>query len=92
MRIQMNDSRERTYSALVDATGQNAKSKALDDAARYYLRMRGDNAANPHGAISELLAAAEERGSLTGSEIADILDAPELSVNYDTQYSVGREQ
>lgn len=85
----MNDRRERIYESLVDATDENAKSKALDDAARYYLRMAGGNAANPTGALTELLTAAEERGSLTGAEIAEILDAPELPVEFETEFSVG---
>jgi len=85
----MNDRRKRIYESLVDATDENAKSKALDDAARYYLRMAGGNAANPTGALTELLAAAEEQGSLTGAEIAEILDSPELHVDYQTEFSVG---
>ena len=89
MRIEMTDERERLYSNLVEATGQRAKSKAIDDAARYYCRMRGDVAAYGMGQIEELLRAADERGSLTASEIAEIVDARELSVDYETAIQIG---
>jgi len=90
MRIRMNDSRKRMYETLQDATGESSKSGSLDVAARYYARMRGDTAANPTGTITELMNAAEERGSLTPQEIAEILDCPELPVEYETSRSIGR--
>lgn len=80
----MTDERERLYSNVVEATGQRAKSKAIDDAARYYCRMRGDVAGYGIGQIEKLLRAADERGSLTASEIAEIVDARELEVTYRT--------
>jgi len=41
MRLRMTDSRERRMDALPEATGENTKSKALDRAAEFYLRVRG---------------------------------------------------
>ena len=89
MRIESTDERERLYENLLEATGQNAKSKAIDDAARYYLRMRGDVAGYGRGTVAELLEAAEQRGSLTAPEIAAILDERELPVAYETAIDVG---
>jgi hypothetical protein len=74
MRIQMNDSRERLYRHLLEATGKGHKSKALDEAARYYLRMAGDTDAYPNGVVDELVSAAVEEGSLTAPEIVAILN------------------
>ncbi|WP_435130320.1 hypothetical protein [Halobaculum sp. D14] len=91
MRIQMNDSRERKYEALVEATGESAKSKALDRAAMFYIEMAGGTDAVPSGAFAELLRAAEERGNLTGEEIVDILDTNELPLRYRSEWSVGEE-
>lgn len=91
MRLRMPESRQRRYEHLVEATGEASKSKALDRAAGYYLRMRGNTSAYPVGAIEKLLATAEERGSLTGEEIAEILDCPEFPLQYEveTKWSVG---
>lgn len=91
MRIHMNDTRERRYEHLCEATGEATKSKALDRAANYYLHMRGNTGAHPTGALLKLLQAAEKRGSLTGEEIASILDCPELPLQYEvsTTWSVG---
>lgn len=77
----------------MEATEEASKSKALDRAAGYYLRMRGNTNAYPIGAIEKLLAAAEERGSLTGPEIVEILDCQELPLQYEnrTIWSVGSE-
>ena len=41
------------------------------------------------GAIEELLRAADDRGSLTASEIAAILDARELPVEVETNVRIG---
>jgi len=38
MRIETTDERQRLWENLLEATDQSAKSKALDDAARYYCR------------------------------------------------------
>lgn len=89
MRIETTDQRERLWENLVEATDQSAKSKALDDAARYYCRMRGDVAGYGTGRIEELLEAADERGSLTASEIAAILDTRELPIEVETDVRVG---
>lgn len=89
MRIQSTDARQRRWESLQEATGESTKSGALDAAAQFYLKMAGDSAAVPVGALSELMAAAEERGSLTGEEIAEILDTEELPVDYSTSWGVG---
>ncbi len=91
MRIETTDARARKWEYLKEATDQQATSKALDRAADYYLRMRGDTTAHPTGTINELMIAAIEQGSLTPREIAEILDCPELSVDYDSRWSVGDE-
>jgi hypothetical protein len=91
MRIKTTDDRERLWENLCEATGEQARSKALDRAARYYLRMCGGVAAYGRGDIQTLLDAAEEEGSLTASQIATILDERELPVSYDTHSSVGPE-
>ncbi|QCC47660.1 hypothetical protein [Halobellus limi] len=89
MRIESADERQRLWENLLEATGENAKSKALDDAARYYCRMRGDVAGYGNGKIEELLRAADNRGSLTASEIAEILDARELPIEHHTVLEIG---
>lgn len=89
MRIETTDERDRLYSNLVEATGQRAKSKAIDDAARYYLRMHGGVAGYAPGTINKLLTKAEQEGSLTAPEIAEILDERELSVEYETSMEIG---
>lgn len=91
MRIRMNDSRERRYDRLEDVSQQNTRSGALDDAADYYLRMRGGTPAQPDGAVEQLMSTAVERGSLTPGEIAEILSQPELPVEYSHEWSVGDE-
>ncbi len=79
MRIQSTDERKRLSENLCEATDENARSKALDRAARYYLRMCGGVAAYGRGNIQTLLDEAEAQGSLTAPEIAAILDERELS-------------
>ena len=91
MRIEKTDSRARTWEHLKDATDRGHTSQALDRAARYYLRMHGGTPAYPNGVIATLLATADERGSLTAKEIADILDVDELPVEFEQRWSVGRE-
>jgi len=91
MRIKTTDDRERLWENLCEATDEQARSKALDRAARYYLRMCGGVAAYGRGDIQTLLDAAEEEGSLTASQIAAIVDERELPVSYDTHSSVGPE-
>lgn len=87
--IKKTDTRERRYEDLKEATGEGHTSKALDAAAKYYLRMAGGTTAVPNGRIAELLSAAEERGNLTAGEIAEILDTDELPVEAETRWSVG---
>ena len=60
MKIKTTDDRERLWENLCEATGEQARSKALDRAARYYLRMCGGVATYGRGDIQTLLDAAEE--------------------------------
>ena len=89
MRIEKTDARARKWDYLKEATGESATSKALDRAADYYLRMRGDTTAVPKGKLTELMTAAKTRGSLTPEEIAEILDTDELPVRCEVSVSVG---
>ena len=91
MRLRMTDSRERRMEHLLEATGENTKSKALDRAVEFYLKMRGNNVAVPTGAFIELMEKAERQGSVTPTDIAEILDTDELPVDATTQWSVGNE-
>ncbi len=93
MRIQSTDERTRLWENLCEATDENARSKALDRAARYSLRMCGGVAAYGRGDIQTLLdeVLTEAQGSLTAPEIAAILDERELPVTYETTSSVGPE-
>ncbi len=91
MRIQSTDERKRRWEHLQEATGESTTSGALDVAAKHYLRMAGGTTAMPTGALEELLRAAEERGSLTGEEIVEILDTEELALEYETNWAVGEE-
>lgn len=89
MRLRMTDSRERRLDDLCEATGQNTKSKAIDQAAAFYIKMAGETTAIPTGAVAQLLDRAEAQGSLTAPEIAAILDSGELRVDAELQWSVG---
>ncbi|WP_192498314.1 hypothetical protein [Halorussus halophilus] len=89
MRLRMTDSRERRMENLLEATKENTKSKALDRAAEFYLKMRGNNVAVPTGAFVELMERAERQGSVTAEEIAETLDTDELPVEAETSWSVG---
>ena len=91
MRIETTEDRDRLWENLCEATGESARSKALDRAARYYLRMCGGVAAYGRGNIQTLLDEAEAQGSLTAPEIAGILDERDLPVTYETESSVGPE-
>ena len=68
---------------------KNAKSTVLDDAARYYCRMRGDVTAYGTGKIGQLLRAAADQGSLTASEIASLLDTREPPIEVETKVEIG---
>jgi hypothetical protein len=87
--IKRTDSRARMWEHLERATGEGNTSTALDEAARYYLRMAGGTDAYPTGRLEELIATAEEEGSLTAAEIVDILDADELPLTYTSEWGVG---
>jgi hypothetical protein len=91
MRYRMNDTRERRLENLLEATGENAKSKALDTAANFYLEMAGDTTAVPTGAFVELMELAEDQGSVTPEEIAEVLDTEQLPVSASTSWSVGED-
>lgn len=80
-----NAKRYKAIHRLQHITGIN-RTDSIIRAVRYYNRMHGVETA---GVLSELMDAAESRGSLTASEIAEIVDAPELPVEYESEYSVG---
>ena len=89
MRIEKTDARAKKWEYLKEATGESATSKALDRTAEYYLRMRGDTTAVPKGKLTELMSAAQTRGSLTPEEITEILNTDELSVRCDVSVCIG---
>jgi len=78
----MTDDRERRFEALQEATDENTKSKAIDTAARFYVRMAGGTDAVPQGNIEALLQRAEENGSVTVEDIVEVLDTKELPLEY----------
>jgi hypothetical protein len=85
----MTDHRERMLNALLDATGENTKSKAIDKAIDHYCRCAGANAAHPTGTYEELMERAVEEGSLTPGQIAEILNTGSLPIKYYWEFSVG---
>ncbi len=89
MRIEKTDVRARKWEYLKEATGESATSKALDRAADYYLRMRGDTTAVPKGKLMELMTAAQDQGSLKPEEITEILYTDELPLRCEVSVSVG---
>ena len=89
MRIQKTESRERTWTYLKEATGESTVSGALDVAANYYLKMRGDTTAQPNGRVPELIRRADQEGALTAAEIAEILDVDELPLEYQSTWTIG---
>lgn len=89
MRLRDTDARERRWESLQEATGEKTKSKALDTAAEFYIKMGGDTTAVPTGTFDELMAKAERQGSVTAEEIAEILNSEELPVQADLMWSVG---
>jgi hypothetical protein len=74
----MTDQRERRLDALKDALDENTKSKATDRAIAFTLRMRGNSIAYSTEKLEQLIETAEERGTLTAEEIAEILDTEEI--------------
>lgn len=89
MRIRMNDRRERLYDRLKESATANTKSGAIDEAARFYLEMAAEDHGRQVGALAELLEAAEDRGSLTGEEIVEILDTDQVPLEYRSEWSIG---
>lgn len=89
MHIKSTERREREWEALQEATGESTTSGALDVAARYYLLMAGGNAADPQGRLVELMHIAEEQGSVTPAEIAEVLNVEELPISYKTKRTIG---
>ncbi len=85
----MNDRRERRLENLVEATDENTKSGAIDAAADFYIKMRGETTAVPTGAIEQLMERADETGSVTAEEVAEILHTDELPVAARTTWRVG---
>lgn len=92
MRIKDTDHRKRVWNWLKDATGERTKSGAVDTAAAFYLKMAGGTGHSPNGAFVELMETAEEEGSLTASEIAEVLDTDELPVEAETSWNVGNQE
>jgi len=72
--------RYRAIYRLQHITGVN-KTESIIRAVKFYNKMHGVGAVE--GKFTELL------GSLTGAEIAAILDSAELQVEYETEYTVG---
>lgn len=85
----MDDSRNRRLEDVKDALDENAGSKALFAAAKYAVRMRGGTNAVPNGRIAKLLKLADEQGSVTAAQIAEVLDTSEIPVEYDSEWSIG---
>lgn len=90
MHVKSTDRRKREWDLLEEATGENTTSGALDIATRYYLQMAGGNTVYPQGQLAELMKLAEEQGSVTPKEIADVLDVEELPVAFESEWSVGQ--
>jgi len=88
MRLRMPDSRQRRIDDLKNALDEATASKAIDQAAEFTIRMRGDTTAVPTGALDELMQLAIDQGSVTPAEIADVLDTPQISVEYESNYAV----
>lgn len=51
--------------------------------------MRGNSTAIPVGAIAELMQLADEQGSVTATEIAEVLDMPQVPVQCESRWSIG---
>lgn len=85
------DRREQLYESLKDATDENTYSGALDAAADYYLKMAGETSADSEGAVEKLMQLADEQGSVTPAEIADVLDVDELPVAYSSSWAIDPE-
>lgn len=83
--------RKQTVAAACDVLDEN-KSAAVLDACKFLARMAGGTSVQVGpGKFAELLEAAEERGSLTGQEIVEMLDTEEVPLEYETEWVVGEE-
>jgi hypothetical protein len=89
IRVRMTEERERRLKNLLEATGENTKSGAIDAAAKYYVRMAGGTNAVPAGKLEELMQLATEQGSATAGEIAEILETVELAGESGHSWRVG---
>jgi uncharacterized membrane protein len=69
-------------------TGCGHTSQALDQAARYYFRQYGHGVRQGQLEAAQEIVADEARHELA-SEVADVLDAPELSVRYEVNVASG---
>lgn len=87
--IRKTEQRERRFERLREATGESSTSKAIDTAAAFYLAMGAVDAGSRVGKYNELLRKAQTEGSLTGPEIAELLDTPMLPLSATNSYSVG---
>jgi len=84
--------REQKLDELLEATGENTKAKALDQAVEAYLALVGGNEVMPsRGVVDELLQEAEARGGLDAEEIAEILgNESDLPVEFEpATWSIG---
>jgi len=90
--IRKTDGRERRFERLREATGENTTSGAIDTAARFYLAMGAVDVGRRVGKYNELLSTAQEQGSLTGPEIAAILDTPQLPLDANNTFTVGERE
>jgi len=57
----------------------------------YYLGMAGGNEVAPQGRLVDLMQLAEEQRSVTAAQIAVVLDVDQLPVEYEFQWSFGRD-
>ena len=61
------------------------------DRSRFRAQKMHGSEAYPTGAVMRVMEETINQGSLTGEEIAEILDEEELPVEYETSWSVGSE-
>lgn len=89
--MRLNENRDQRLDDLVEATGEETRSKAVDAASKAFLDLVGGNMVRPgRGRLEELLSAAEERGGLSAEEIAEVLSTEDLPVRYEpASWSVG---
>jgi len=88
MRLRMTEHRERMLEALLDATGEKTKSKAIDRAIGHYCRCAGENAAHPTGTYEALMELVVKEGSITPAEVAKELGSKELPIEYNHEWNI----